>query len=109
MRLLDDRVVVRVIGDDRVSFLHGMCSADIKGLKADAVAMGLFLTEHAHVIADFFAYGTDENALLLELDQWLGRAPGPIWKSSWLPMTSKWSKCRDSPSSTSRGRRRTRY
>lgn len=69
MRLLDDRVVVRVTGDDRVSFLHGMCSADIKGLKADAVAMGLFLTEHAHVIADFFAYGTDENALLLEVEQ----------------------------------------
>jgi folate-binding protein YgfZ len=69
MRLLNDRAVIRVSGDDRVSFLHGMCSADIKGLKADAVAMGLFLTEHAHVIADFFAYGTDENALLLEMDK----------------------------------------
>jgi folate-binding protein YgfZ len=69
MRLLDDRILVRITGDDRVSFLHGMCTADLKGLQADAVAKGLFLTEHAHVIADFFAYGTTENAILLEMDR----------------------------------------
>jgi tRNA-modifying protein YgfZ len=67
--LLADRVIVRIVGDDRVSFLHGMCTADIKGLKPDGVTPGLFLTEHAHVIADFFAYGTADNAILIEMER----------------------------------------
>jgi len=69
MRLLDHRLIVRVTGDDRVSFLHGMCSADIKGLKPGVVTPGLFLTEHAHVIADFFAYETGDGAILIEIDR----------------------------------------
>jgi len=69
IRLLDDRLVVRMTGDDHVSFLHGMCSADIKGLKPNTLAPGLFLTEHAHVIADFFAYQTGDKAILLEIDR----------------------------------------
>lgn len=69
MCLLDRRLIVRVTGDDRVSFLHGMCSADIKGLKPGSLTPGLFLTEHAHVIADFFAYETGDGAILLEIDR----------------------------------------
>lgn len=67
-RHLDERLVVRVIGDDRVSFLHGMCTADIAGLKPGRVAPALFVTEHAHVIADIFVYAL-ETALLLEIDR----------------------------------------
>jgi len=67
VRVLDDRVVVRVIGDDRVSFFHGMCSADVKGAKPGSVLPALILTEHAHVIADLFIW-LIEDALLLELD-----------------------------------------
>jgi folate-binding protein YgfZ len=60
-----DRIVVRVTGDDRAEFLHGMCSADIKGAAPGSVVAALFLTEHAHVIAEFFAWvGTD--AILIE-------------------------------------------
>ncbi|HXZ88051.1 MAG TPA: glycine cleavage T C-terminal barrel domain-containing protein [Candidatus Binataceae bacterium] len=69
MCLLDHRLIVRVTGDDRVSFLHGMCSADIKGLRPGALTPGLFLTEHAHVIADFLAYETGDGAFLIEIDR----------------------------------------
>ena len=64
-RLLDDRMIVRVTGDDRVSFFHGMCSADVKGAHPGDVLPALFLTEHAHVIGDFLIW-VEEEALTLE-------------------------------------------
>ncbi len=64
---LDARILVRVIGDDRASFLHGMCTADVKGAKPGAILPALFLTEHAHVIADAFIWVT-ADALLLDID-----------------------------------------
>ncbi len=71
VRVLDVRVVVRVVGDDRVSFFHGMCSADVKGSAPGSVLAALILTEHAHVIADLFIWVTDD-ALLLDInaDAW---------------------------------------
>lgn len=65
---LHDRLVIRVSSDDRVSFLHGMCTADIKGLAPGQVAPALFLTEHSHVIADCFVYALTD-ALLLEIER----------------------------------------
>jgi folate-binding protein YgfZ len=65
---LDDRIVVRVTGDDRVSFMHGMCTQDIEQLQPGMVAPALLLTEHAHVVADFFIYAEDD-ALLLEIER----------------------------------------
>lgn len=65
---LDGRLVVRITGDDRVTFLHGMCSNDIKGLPSGAVSPALILTEHAHVIADLFIYAAGD-ALLIEIDR----------------------------------------
>ena len=65
---LDERLVIRVSGDDRVSFLHGMCTADIKGLALGQVAPALFVTEHSHVIADCFVYAL-ADALLIEIDR----------------------------------------
>ncbi|MGH7813701.1 MAG: YgfZ/GcvT domain-containing protein [Candidatus Binataceae bacterium] len=67
VRILTDRAVVRVTGDDRAPFLHGMCSADIKGAKAGTVLPALILTEHAHVIAELFVWVADD-ALLLDID-----------------------------------------
>ncbi len=67
VRILDGRTVVRVVGDDRVSFFHGTSSADIKGAKPGSVLPALFLTEHAHVIADLFVWVTDD-ALILDID-----------------------------------------
>lgn len=64
-RLLDDRLVVRIVGDDRVSFFHGMCSADVKGARSGDILPALFLTEHAHVIGEFFIW-VEDDALMLE-------------------------------------------
>ncbi len=66
-RLLDGRMIVRVTGDDRVSFFHGMCSADVSGAHPGEVVPALFLTEHAHIIGDFFIW-FEEDALTLETD-----------------------------------------
>jgi folate-binding protein YgfZ len=66
-RLLEDRMIVRVTGDDRVSFFHGMCSADVNGAHPGDVVPALFLTEHAHVIGDAFIW-FEEGALTLETD-----------------------------------------
>jgi len=68
IRILDDRLIVRVTGDDRDSFLHGMCTADIKALTPGAAVAALFLTEHAHVIAEVFAYA-EADAILIEIER----------------------------------------
>ncbi len=65
---LDDRLIVRIVGDDRVPFMHGMCSNDINGLATGEVAPALILTEHAHIIADFFVYA-EADALIIEIDR----------------------------------------
>jgi folate-binding protein YgfZ len=67
-RRLEDRLVIRVIGDDRVSFLHGMCSNDIRGMQPGAVAPALLLTERAHVVADLFIYA-ERDAFLFEIER----------------------------------------
>ena len=64
---LDARILVRVTGDDRASFLHGMCTADVNGAKPGTILPALFLTEHAHVIADTFIWVTTD-ALILDID-----------------------------------------
>jgi folate-binding protein YgfZ len=65
---LFERKLIRVVGDDRVSFLHGMCSNDIKNARPGAIVPALFLTEHAHLIAEFFAW-IDDDSILIEIDQ----------------------------------------
>jgi len=69
-RLMDERLVVRMVGDDRVSFLNGMCSNDIKQLVPGMIVQALLLTEHAHVLADLYVWAKKE-ALLLETDRTL--------------------------------------
>jgi folate-binding protein YgfZ len=65
---LSARVLVRATGDDRALFLHGMCTADVKSAKPGAILPALFLTEHAHVIADAFIWVTSD-ALILDVDR----------------------------------------
>ena len=74
VRSIADRMLVRIVGDDRVSFLHGMCTADIKSMKPGDAAAALFVTEHAHVIAEAFVYAIEDDAILLEMD-------GATWPS----------------------------
>jgi folate-binding protein YgfZ len=63
-----DRLAVRMVGDDRATFLHGMCTNDIKSLKPGMLTYALVLTDHAHVIADLYVWA-DEDALYLEVDR----------------------------------------
>ena len=71
VRILAGRKVVRVVGDDRATFFHGMCSADVKSAAPGAVLPALILTEHAHVIADLFIWVIDDALLLdVEVDAW---------------------------------------
>jgi tRNA-modifying protein YgfZ len=44
-----------------------MCTADVKGARPGTILPALFLTEHAHVIADAFIWVTND-ALLLDID-----------------------------------------
>ena len=68
---LDGRILVRVTGDDRASFFHGMCTADVKGARPGAILPTLFLTEHAHVIADAFIWVTPDSLILdIDADAW---------------------------------------
>ncbi|HYL60813.1 MAG TPA: glycine cleavage T C-terminal barrel domain-containing protein [Candidatus Acidoferrales bacterium] len=67
VRILDERRIVRVVGDDRATFFHGMTSADVKSAKPGDVLPALILTEHAHVIADLFIW-VAADALLLDID-----------------------------------------
>jgi folate-binding protein YgfZ len=69
-RVLEERILVKVRGDDRVSFMHGMCSKDIRKLQPGGIEYGLFLNEHAHVIADFYLWALSE-ALLIEIERGL--------------------------------------
>jgi folate-binding protein YgfZ len=71
VRLCAEGVIIRMSGDDRASFLHGMCSNDIKGLKPGSLVAALFLTERAHLIAEANVWAT-ADALLLEMErtQW---------------------------------------
>jgi folate-binding protein YgfZ len=71
VRLCSERTIIRMTGDDRASFLHGMCSNDIKGLGPGGLIAALFLTERAHLIAEAIVWAT-ADALLLEMErsQW---------------------------------------
>jgi folate-binding protein YgfZ len=68
LHLQAGRLIIRVRGDDRVSFMHGMCTADVKGLASGSLAPALFLTERAHLIAECFIYALEEPELWLEVE-----------------------------------------
>jgi folate-binding protein YgfZ len=68
LNLQTGRLIVRVRGDDRVSFMHGMCTADVKGLASGSLAPALFLSERAHLIAECFIYALEEPELWLEVE-----------------------------------------
>jgi folate-binding protein YgfZ len=69
-RRLGERIAVRVSGDDRVSFLHGMLSNDIRAMHPGEVAPALLLTEHAHLVADLFVW-VESGAFILEIERGL--------------------------------------
>lgn len=70
-RAAPERMVVRITGDDRIGFMHGICTNDIKRLAPGDAVYSLLLTEHAHVIADFHILATDRELwLVVERKLW---------------------------------------
>jgi glycine cleavage system T protein len=61
------RVQVRMTGEDRVSFLQGIMSNDIKALRPGEGCAAALLTEQGRLVADLRVYALD-SALLLDVD-----------------------------------------
>src|SRR5918999_4566171 len=61
------RVQVRMTGEDRVSFLQGIVSNDIKALHPGEGCAATLLTEQGRLVADLRVYALD-SALLLDVD-----------------------------------------
>ena len=61
-----DRVKVRLSGPDRVSFLNGLVTQDIAGLKPGEWTYALFLNPKGKVVGDATVFA-QENAFLLDL------------------------------------------
>ncbi|MGE0822831.1 MAG: aminomethyltransferase family protein [Candidatus Binatia bacterium] len=64
---LSFRTQVRMTGEDRVSFLQGMVSNDVKALMPGRGCPATFLTEQGRIVADLRIYAL-ETALLLDMD-----------------------------------------
>jgi folate-binding protein YgfZ len=62
---LSARGVLSVTGPDRLSYLHGMVTQDVKGLGADAVAYAALLTAKGAMVADVRLVRREEDVLLL--------------------------------------------
>lgn len=69
------RGVIEMTGRDRVRFLHGMCTNDIKKLSPGQGCMAAIVTRQGKMVAELIVY-VAENALLLEMDRQL--LPGVI-------------------------------
>lgn len=61
------RSQIRMMGEDRVSFLQGMISNDVKSLKPGYGCLATLLTEQGRIIADLRVYAL-ENCFLLDVD-----------------------------------------
>ena len=64
---LSFRAQVCMTGEDRVSFLQGMISNDVKGLQPGSGCPATLLTEQGRIVADLRVYAVD-TALLLDVD-----------------------------------------
>jgi glycine cleavage system T protein len=61
------RVQLRMTGEDRVSFLQGIVSNDVKALRPGEGCAAALLTEQGRLVADLRVYALD-SALLLDVD-----------------------------------------
>ena len=64
VELEEQRVLLQVSGEDRVSFLHGMLSNDVSGLTPGGGAAALLLTEQGRIVAEMNLLVLDEEIRL---------------------------------------------
>jgi tRNA-modifying protein YgfZ len=62
------RGVLEMTGRDRVRFLHGMCTNDIKKLQPGQGCMAAIVNRQGKMVAEMIAYAA-QNALLIEMDR----------------------------------------
>jgi folate-binding protein YgfZ len=65
---LDWRAVIRVAGEDRVRFIHGMCTNDVKALSPGQGCMAAVVNRQGKMVAEIIVRAT-QDALLLETDR----------------------------------------
>ena len=65
------RSVLQLTGAERLPFLDGLLTADVKGLSRGAVAYGALLNAKARVLGDLFVYDAGDG-YLLDVDRALG-------------------------------------
>jgi folate-binding protein YgfZ len=65
----DFRTPIAATGEDRVSFLQGMLSNDVKALAAGQGMYAAFLTQQGKVVSDLRVYARDDR-LLLDVVAW---------------------------------------
>jgi folate-binding protein YgfZ len=63
------RTIIAAIGEDRVSFLHGMLSNDVKALAVGQGVYAAFLTQQGKVVSDLRVYALADR-LLLDVVAW---------------------------------------
>lgn len=61
-----DRAILRIEGEDRVKFLQGLVTQDVRTALRDGIAYGAMLTPQGKLIADFLIVAAPE-ALLLDV------------------------------------------
>jgi aminomethyltransferase len=61
------RARIKMTGEDRVSFLQGMISNDVKSLKPGSGCLATLLTEQGRLVADVRVYAFEQH-LLLDVD-----------------------------------------
>ena len=64
---LSFRTQVKFTGEDRIDFLQGMLSNDVKALRPGDGCPATLLTEQGRIVADLRVYA-EESAILLDLD-----------------------------------------
>jgi folate-binding protein YgfZ len=65
--VLEQRGVLAVAGDDRVAFLQGLVSNDMRAVSAERAVYSLFLTPQGKYLHDFMV-ASDGDALLLDVE-----------------------------------------
>ncbi|MBI2267345.1 MAG: aminomethyl transferase family protein [Armatimonadetes bacterium] len=74
------RGTLELEGKDRVSFLHGLVTQDIKGLKSGNCAYSLMTTNKARIMADMFVYALPDSLILDLVRQNVDKVKGELEK-----------------------------
>ena len=65
IELLSDRAVIRLSGEDRLSFLQGLITQDLDRLSHERAIFAALLTPQGKILFDFFVIA-DGDALLID-------------------------------------------